>query len=540
VTSTALPLRRLRPSAVVDVTITHAPLVAWATIAVAVRLVFWTVTDRTWEDALIAISHARNAAEGLGLTNHPGEGLVHGFTSALSVLIPLLGELLHSGWGLAAIRIASLLAAAAAVAYGYAIARRLGLGPWPMSFALGYLALNYNQMFYGIGGKETQVAAAVVLAVTYHVLAGQHIRTGIALGLAMLARPDLVILAALVMALAARGGLAEAFRTGAAAASLVVPWLVFTTLYYGSPVPHSIPALALWSPLPALAGPPGEVVALVGERVTNGLATAVRAFTPFYEDSFVVSAPLPIGILVACGATMLVLAGIGAWSTRHLPRWWPAVGFVALFTVYRAFLLPTSYFDWYIPPYTALCALLIAAALQGLVRRAPIVSNVLAAVLLLAAAVHLPFTMVLESRIQREIEDGIRRPVGIYLRDAMAPGEEFISESVGYFGYYSGHTIWDQAGLTSPTAYAAARALPPEDRRVEGLVDALRPDWAVLRPMEWARLQRDFPEAAGCYSATRSFGQDGRDRIGWGGLEKVTFDWSYTVYRRDGCVQAAP
>jgi hypothetical protein len=72
---------------------------------------------------------------------------------------------------------------------------------------------------------------------------------------------------------------------------------------------------------------------------------------------------------------------------------------------------------------------------------------------------------------------------------------------------------------------------------VEGLVNALRPDWAVLRPAEWERLERDFPDAARCYSAVRSFGTPGHDRIEWGGLEKVTYDESFTAYRRDGCEQ---
>ncbi len=539
-TTAALSVRQLRASSFVDLVLSHAQLVVWATAAVLVRVVFWLATDRTWEDALIAISHARNAVDGLGLTHHPGEGLVQGFTSALSVLIPLVGELLQDGWGLVALRVTSLLAAVAAVAYGYGIARRLGLGPWPTSFALGYLALNYNHIFYGIGGKETQIAVTAVLAVTYHVMAGQRVRTGIAIGVAMLARPDLVLLAAPVLAWAATGGTRALVRTGAAAASLVLPWLAFATLYYGSPVPHSIPALALLSPLQAIGDPGGNLAAVVGDRLTSAIAIAVRGFTPFYEDSFVVSTPIPIGLLVACGATLLVMAIRGAWVTRHVPQWWPALVFVVAFTAYRSFLQPISYFDWYLPPYTALCAFLIAAGIQSLVPRIPVVSNGLAAVLLASVALHMPFTMALESRIQREIEDDVRREVGLFLRDRMEPGEEFMSESVGYFGYYSRHTIWDQAGLTSPTAYAAARRLPPGDRRVEGLVNALRPDWAVLRPMESARLERDFPDAARCYSAIRTFGEAGRDRIGWGGLMKVTFDWSYTVYRRDGCDQPAP
>lgn len=540
-TATTVPVRaKLSMPALTDALRRHALLAIWVSVVVVVRIAFWVITDRTWEDALITIANARNAVEGLGLTNHPGEGLVHAFTSAASVLIPLVGELVHPGWGLLALRVASLMAAVATIGYAYAIARHLGMGGWATSFVLGYLALNQNHILYGMAGMETQVAVAIVLMGIFHVLSGHYARSGLVGGFAILARPDLVLWAIPVLIWAGLAGRRPLLRAGLGIVGVVAPWVVFTTLYYGSPIPHSIPAKALvWSPLGSLGESASEIAQLLGERVVSGIANAVRAFTPFYEDSFVVSAPLPIPILLGIGATILALVFVGAWTTRRVHAWWPALAFVGLFAVYRAFLLPLNYFDWYLPPFTAVCALLVGAALQRTRIRTPMLARGLTALLVIGVAAHLPFSIPLESRIQREIEDGIRRPVGLYLHDVVAPDEAFVAESAGYFGYYSRATVWDQPGLTSPTAYAATRSLPPEDRRVEGLLNALRADWAVLRPAEWGRLERDFPEAARCYSPTRSFGYPDRDRIGWNGLERVSFDWSYTVYRRDGCGPAA-
>ena len=46
------------------------------------------ITDRRIDDALITIKHAKNVADGAGLTHHLGEGgPVHGFTSVLSALV---------------------------------------------------------------------------------------------------------------------------------------------------------------------------------------------------------------------------------------------------------------------------------------------------------------------------------------------------------------------------------------------------------------------------------------------------------------------
>src|SRR4051794_930478 len=78
--------------------------------ALAVRIFDWAYAGRRFEDALITITHAVNAADGVGLTHHPGEGHVHGFTSVVGVMIPLAGELVHRGAALTSLRLVSLVA----------------------------------------------------------------------------------------------------------------------------------------------------------------------------------------------------------------------------------------------------------------------------------------------------------------------------------------------------------------------------------------------------------------------------------------------
>ena len=68
-----------------------------------------------------------------------------------------------------------------------------------------------------------------------------------------------------------------------------------------------------------------------------------------------------------------------------------------------------------------------------------------------AFAAHVPATFVLEQRVQR-IEDRVRVPMATYLDKVVKPGERVVSESAGYVGYYSGVTLYDYPGLTSPGA----------------------------------------------------------------------------------------
>src|SRR5262245_42705376 len=138
-------------------------LLAFIAGAVLARIAFWVVTNRMFEDGLTTITHARNVPLGLGLVHHVGEGHVHGLPSALGVLIPLVGELIHEGSGMFAMRVASLAAVCVALVYARLICRDLGLGAFPTAFVLAYLAFDQNMIFYGMSGMETQVAVAVIL-----------------------------------------------------------------------------------------------------------------------------------------------------------------------------------------------------------------------------------------------------------------------------------------------------------------------------------------------------------------------------------------
>jgi len=168
-------------------------LLAFIGLALLARLAFWLITDRVWEDALITVTHARNAVAGIVLTHHPGEPVTHGFTSAVSVLIPLLGEAIVHGSGIFVLRVASLLAAVATIVFADRICRRLGFGRWPTLLVLVYLAVDQNQIFYGMAGMETQVAVAVLLWSVDAVMAGTVVRTGVSFGLGVLTRPDFLL-----------------------------------------------------------------------------------------------------------------------------------------------------------------------------------------------------------------------------------------------------------------------------------------------------------------------------------------------------------
>ena len=325
-------------------------LLAFIGLAVIARLAFWLITDRVWEDALITVTHARNAVAGVGLTHHPGEPVTHGFTSAVSVLIPLAGEIIVKGSGIFVLRVASILAAIATIVFADRICRRLSLGRWPTAMVLIYLALDQNQIFYGMAGMETQVAVAVLLWSVDAVMAGSVLRTGLSFGVAVLTRPDFLLWnAAATLDLGLRDW-RRAARIVAIGAIVVAPWFIFTTLYYGSPIPNTILAKSAHfvAPLPANLDP-GSLLAWVGTAITDHISAISLTFAPFYEDTLVVGAPLPLGLAFFISILVWILAVLGARRTWGIPGWRAAVIFAAAFTVYRIALLPGAYVGLFVP-----------------------------------------------------------------------------------------------------------------------------------------------------------------------------------------------
>ena len=512
--------------------------------ALVSRIAFWLITNRMFEDGLTTITHARNVPLGLGLVHHPGEGNVHGFTSALGVLIPLAGELVHEGSGMFAMRIASLVAVCVALVYARLICLDLGLGGFPTAFVLAYLAFDQNMIFYGMSGMETQVAVAVVLGGVYHVRRQDPVASGVWLGLAPLARPEFVLWVAPALAYLALANIRRAVASAGIAGAIVAPWLIFTTAYYGSPIPNTILAKSTVSPIPALLsdGSPLPWLQWLGAQLVGHLDLLLYHFEPFHEVWSTAAAPLPGPVLIVIAVVVADLLALGLLVSRRIGGWWPVLAFLGLFFAYRVYFIPTiNYYDWYLPPFLAVVMIVVAVGLQRINEARPVITRTLAVALALAFAVHIPFSFAVESRVQM-VESQVRTNVAEYLKATVPPGDSVTSESAGYIGFYGGVKLYDYPGLTSKTSVHALQALPPDERDLPHLVAALRPDWLVLRPWELASLRAQFPDVAAQYQVVRVFQMpgvpdsqldaDGATTISFGGLAETDVDEKFIVLKR--------
>ena len=523
-------------------------LIGFIALGLIARIVFWAVTDRKLDDAMITIKFDKNLADGFGLVHNLGDGHVQGFTSALSVLVPMPGELIWHGGGFFLIRLVSLACFALAAIYAYRIAGELGLGRWPTAFALAYLALDQNQVFFGVAGMETQIAVAVLLGGMYYVLVEDYPKSGVALGLAVLARPDFVLWVAPAYVFLIIRNHREALRAAAISAAIVLPWVIFTWVYYGSPIPNTVTAKNnVYVPdFPGLTHPHAWLNFL-GDQLSANVHDW-KLFAPFWEDGFLRQAPLAYGAAKVIALSVAALAIVGAISTLRRASWLPAIAYLLLFVAYKVLYLTSGYFEWYGAPAVAVLVLMASIGLDRLSRwvsaamrsrfRPAYVAMVPALLLALIYAWPLPYRTVVEDRVQHDIENKVRDPLGRYLGEVVRPGQTITSESSGYVGYYTNGTLYDWPGLESTTVVNALRDAKESghpEALVVGIADLLHPDWLVLRA-GFDTFATSYPETARHYTEVRRFSVPGASApwgsICTGGFCDINVDRYFAVFRR--------
>jgi hypothetical protein len=273
---------------------------------------------------------------------------------------------------------------------------------------------------------------------------------------------------------AARRRFATLLRVGAIAFALYLPWLVFATVYYGTPIPHTITAKqSVHPPLEIAIG-----VALFPVKLLTGKAALLDLFMPAY--ALFGGWPAALNWF----SRLIVLGAALAWL-------WPSLHRVGRMTSFAFFLggfyveyIPRS--PWYYPVWQALACIawgyvmarLAVKPANGPARLASIAR--VAGLVLVGVQLCLLGAVAVQMRTQQKlIETAHRREVGLWLRGHATVNDRVYLEPLGYIGYYSQLKMLDFPGLSSPEVVATRRAGNADHGSI---IRKLQPEWLVLRP----------------------------------------------------------
>lgn len=449
----------------------------FAFVVVAARLLFLFLTRLTFEDSLISLRYAENLATGRGFIYNPGEPPVFGASTPLYVL--LLAGITKVGLApLAALFTAKMLAVTADVATLLLWCRwlRRETDGWaaPAVFALLF-GLSPIMVPVSISGMETSFAMLLLSLPLLWELEDRNSdwKSGLLLGLLVLVRPDGAIAGALFLGLRWLRTRRLPWQAALTAAAVVLPWVLFATWYFGSPIPHSIPAKAA------------------------AYNAHIRSAVPNFFGTLAEMAPVrpsPWSRLVMTTPLMLLL-GVGAATAWKSPR---LRVLALLWLVWWAYLVVprTLLFTWYFP-LLLLPAYGLAALGAGCLPRLPIPTSgrwqpfrkwappVVGTVLAVGTVLYLAWGVDYFAKTQTA-EVGVRVAIGKWLRRNTPEDARVAMEPIGYIGYYSGRRILDEVGLVSPE-------MVPLNRQGDGwfaeMLRRLAPEWIVERPAYLLRNQ---------------------------------------------------
>jgi uncharacterized membrane protein len=321
-----------------------------AGLALAARFI---PTPRTIDDAYITFRYARNLLAGLGFVFNPGERVLGTTTPLYTLLLAALaGVTRSSNYPWLALGVNALADALTCLVL-VRLAKKL-TGRWEVGLAASILwAVSPMSVTFAIGGMETSVFILLLTLTADLYLAGRTRASALTSALLLLTRPDGVLFVGpLIIDLLWKRwrekNFPQAFPWAEAGIFLLVlaPWVLFATLYFGSPIPHSIAAKSLAYRL----DPAAALIRLMQHYST-----------PFFEQLVFPNTWILIAFLII----YLFLAILGGLNmVQRTRRSWPIVAYPLLYFVAFAAANPLI-FRWYLAPPLPFYFLLI---LSGIVK----------------------------------------------------------------------------------------------------------------------------------------------------------------------------
>jgi Gpi18-like mannosyltransferase len=392
------------------------------------------------DDSFITFRYAENIAAGKGFVYNQGERVLGTSTPLYTLLLALLVKL-----GLPILPLARIINIGADCLSGiliFLMVRRFRIGA-AMLAALFY-TLFPRVIVWSISGMETSLYVFLIAASLYSYLKGNFGLTALFLGLTILTRVDGVILGLAVVIHFIWQHRKFPVKIVLGSVAVLLPWLVFSFLYFGSPIPNSVPG-------------------------KKALYSATIWETPkwriFWEFLF---------LRIKIGWPMLLLALAGVYSVLTRAKSYLIIALWAVLYFLFFLLGAAKMHMWYYVPfylgYLILVALGFGLAFEkadgfwkkrvGALSRGTTAAAslktlrivVISFVCLLAGLAYfqqMKRTVRLVTIEQIALED-IHKSIGLWLSENTLPTDTVCAEDIGYMGYYSGRRILDQDGLVSP------------------------------------------------------------------------------------------
>ena len=425
--------------------------------------IWWKLyTHFTFEDAFITFRFGQNLANGLGFVYNAHEP-VYGTTTPLFTILMAVWLRIFPGLPVFGAALFGLLAGLVSIALVWELLAELQVSKTHSMLAVGLLVLSDKFWVHDMGGMETALVICA-MAGSYVLLArNQPIWAGICAGILLWVRMDGVFW--LCILVAAAWGITRKFPwIFVGITSLVyLPWLVFASLRFGSPLPATVSAK--W----------------VAYHTVGLQPVLTRMQTLF---SWLTPASLPTlspQVILWIAITTMLFALIGTLAYRG-ERWLLVLPVFCLEEITRLIAMGATFEGrYFIPLFWALmilCGLGVGTVWDTLSQQWSWKNITGFSAIAVYVCVSLWFSVQmaqLERNTQIYVYDMSLKQIGIWLNENTTVSSTVLLEPLGYAGYYADRYMMDEVGLIFPQVVDWKSA----GYSTEQVISFLDPDYVV-------------------------------------------------------------
>lgn len=461
-------------------------------IALSVRIAIVLVTRLAAEDAFITFRYAQQLAHGNGFVHNTGER-VYGTTTPLFTVLMAIWHLISQNvligaWSL------NVTSVAGGLVFLWFGLRQAEISRVSRLFVLGSLLAASKFWSLDVTGMETSMVIFLMSASLYALLKERMILTGIIAGLLLWTRIDTALWVLALLIITLQRDWRDSLRIGAVALCTYLPWMLFASLYFGSPIPHTIIAKLYAYPRFSLA------------TLFQDIRTSLILVSPLAVPSGMELPPLLASMAIIIVAAWHLFKDRGSQLMRLL-------GIFAGMEAVRLLISHSMIFTRYFAPLLWAILILFGLGLGAIYTsyvsgnrgRQALFIGMVVAVLLYDLALGLG--RVEELRYgQASRNEGSLKQIGLWLNQNSPVGSTVLLEPLGYIGYYADRRMLDVVGLVTPQVV---------EMKKRGLNDVylyladLQPDYVVAHCEEaesWlVRSGADFYDFGGTYSLVSIF-----------------------------------
>ena len=475
--------------------------------------IYFAFSHWSSDDPFITFRYADNLRRGLGFVYNPGERVLSTTTPLFTLLLAGLGFVWREIPHLAILLNAFGLALGGFFLWDMAHSWKTPLVGWA-----GLLLYPTFPLLLTTLGAETTLYLAFCLGAFAFYARRNLLLTATFTALAVLTRPDgaligMVLVAHFLLERVRGNGFSRAdagkltennFSRNPWLAvllflDLILPWFVFTTWYFGSPLPATLATKQLQGSM------------TISQQFAPGFLTIAGYYAVHWRYRF---------------EALLAVVGVVAlfgWARRWLPFFsWTALYFLAYS------LLGVSRYSWYYAPLVPAFIVLVGLGLsfiahppffhspppsrsqsQSLFSPASSASFLLRSltVLLLLFFVVAQLGDLLRIRQKPDARYSLYRAAGEWLQANTNPSDSIGALEIGIIGYYAHRPMVDFAGLLQPLVADRLRGETTYENAALWAVERYHPSYLALIDGHFPRLEQGYVVQF-CTLAQRFLGED--------------------------------